>query len=92
MALLCRKHFAPELAENMLVRFIHNGRELHHDASTLQACNIRDGAVIHALLTRAHREEQPDPEQVRGMGAEVVQGVETAQEGEKGRGEERKKG
>ena len=53
-----RKHFAGELAENMLVRFIFNGRELRHDASTLQSCNITDGSVIHCLLTRAAQQEE----------------------------------
>ena len=53
-----RKHFAGELAENMLVRFIFNGRELRHDASTLQSCNITDGSVIHCLLTRGAQPEE----------------------------------
>ena len=60
-----RKHFAGELAENMLVRFIFNGRELRHDASTLQSCNITDGSVIHCLLTRAAQQEENTEQQQR---------------------------
>ena len=58
-----RKHFAGELAENMLVRFIFNGRELRHDASTLQSCNITDGSVIHCLLTRGAQQEENTEQQ-----------------------------
>ena len=62
-----RKHFAGELAENMLVRFIFNGRELRHDASTLQSCNITDGSVIHCLLTRAAQQEENTEQQQQVM-------------------------
>ena len=62
-----RKHFAGELAENMLVRFIYNGRELRHDASTLQSCNITDGSVIHCLLTRGAQPEENSNQQGQVM-------------------------
>lgn len=50
-----RAHFAPELGENKLVRFIFNGQDLRNDTLTLQAYNIIDNSVIHCLITQANR-------------------------------------
>ena len=59
-----RRHFAAELAENFIVRFIFNGQELRHDA-TLQSYNVQDNSVIHCLLSNQnnHSPRRDDQEQ-----------------------------
>lgn len=43
-------HFADDLANNKLIRFIYQGRELQ-DRETLRTCNIRDQTTIHCQIT-----------------------------------------
>lgn len=45
-----QSHFASELANNQMVRFIYQGRELQ-DRETLRTCNIRDQTVIHCQIS-----------------------------------------
>ena len=42
----------------MLVRLIHNGRELRPDTSSLAAYNVDDLSVVHCLVTRSTRNAQ----------------------------------
>jgi transmembrane and ubiquitin-like domain-containing protein len=49
-----RLYFASELANNQIVRFIYQGRELQ-DRETIRTCNIRDQTIIHCQIsTRRH--------------------------------------
>jgi len=49
-----RLYFTDELANNKLVRFIYQGRELQ-DSETLRRYNIRDQTIIHCQIsTRRH--------------------------------------
>ncbi|KAH3699252.1 transmembrane and ubiquitin-like domain-containing protein 1 [Dreissena polymorpha] len=52
-----RRHFAAELEELKLVRFIFNGRDLRDDSSTLESCSINDNSVVHCLVTQQRRNE-----------------------------------
>ncbi|CAF1631245.1 unnamed protein product [Adineta ricciae] len=45
-----RLHFLDELANNKIVRFIYQGRELQ-DSETLRSYNIRDQTVIHCQIS-----------------------------------------
>lgn len=57
-----RSHFATELADNSIVRFIASGKELRDDASTLRSLQLgRTGAVIHCLVT-PQRTVPPPPD------------------------------
>jgi len=47
-----RIHFEGELAEDMVVRFISNGRELHQESQTLAFYNIVDKCVVHCLFSK----------------------------------------
>lgn len=47
-----RVHFDGELAEDMVVRFICNGHELHQESQTLAFYNIGDKCVIHCLFSK----------------------------------------
>ena len=44
------------MAENKLVRFIFNGRDLRNDTETLQSNNVQDNSVLHCLVTSMERE------------------------------------
>ncbi|CAF3740348.1 unnamed protein product [Rotaria sp. Silwood1] len=49
-----RLYFADELANNKIIRFIYQGRELQ-DNETLYTCNIHDETIIHCQIsTRRH--------------------------------------
>ena len=48
--LLFRLHFSEELANNKIIRFIHQGRELQ-DSETLRNYQIRDQTVIHCHIS-----------------------------------------
>ncbi|XP_041371716.1 transmembrane and ubiquitin-like domain-containing protein 1 [Gigantopelta aegis] len=50
-----RAHFASELANNKLVRFIFNGQDLRNDGYTLQSYNIVDNSVVHCLVTQTQQ-------------------------------------
>ncbi|CAF3802952.1 unnamed protein product [Rotaria sp. Silwood1] len=51
---LFRLHFADELSNNKMIRFIYQGRELQ-DRETLRTYNIRDQTTIHCQIsTRRH--------------------------------------
>lgn len=49
-----RANFSTELGQDLLVRLIHNGRELQHD-KTLSSYNIEDLSTIHCLVTPSNR-------------------------------------
>ena len=52
--LICRSHFASELASNFVVRFIAGGQELKDETSSLRSHRISfSGAVLHCLVTPA---------------------------------------
>ena len=59
-----RRHFASELARNLVVRFIAGGQELKDEASTLRSHRISvSGAVLHCLVTPARAASPPADEQ-----------------------------
>lgn len=43
-------YFADELANDKIVRFIYQGRELH-DRETVKTCNIREQTIIHCQIS-----------------------------------------
>jgi len=47
-----RNHFNEELADDMVVRFINNGHELHQESQSLAFYNIADKSVIHCLFSK----------------------------------------
>ncbi|UJR15090.1 hypothetical protein I4U23_002057 [Adineta vaga] len=55
-----RLYFADELANNKLIRFIYQGRELQ-DSETLRKYNIRDQTVIHCQISP---QRLPTPNQI----------------------------
>lgn len=57
MKFLFRLHFADDLANNKLIRFIYQGRELQ-DRETLRTCNIRDQTTIHCQITTRRNESR----------------------------------
>ena len=58
--MICRSHFASELASNLVVRFIAGGQELKDETSTLRSHHIAfSGAVLHCLVTPARATTPP---------------------------------
>lgn len=58
-----RDHFASELSQNKLVRFIFNGQDLRNDSNTLQNYNIGNNSVVHCLITQVNQQAPtPRPE------------------------------
>lgn len=54
-----RDHFAAELSQNKLVRFIFNGQDLRNDSNTLQNYNIGNNSVVHCLITQVNQQAPP---------------------------------
>lgn len=54
-----RDHFAVELSQNKLVRFIFNGQDLRNDSNTLQNYNIGNNSVVHCLITQVNQQAPP---------------------------------
>lgn len=54
-----RDHFATELSQNKLVRFIFNGQDLRNDSNTLQNYNIGNNSVVHCLITQVNQQAPP---------------------------------
>ncbi len=50
-----RLYFADELANNKMIRFIYQGRELQ-DRETLRTYNIRDQTIIHCQISTRRNE------------------------------------
>lgn len=48
-----RRHFAPELAGQRLVRLIYNGGQLRDDNARLSSCGLSDGCVVHVHISTA---------------------------------------
>lgn len=48
-----RRHFAPELAGQRLVRLIYNGGQLRDDSASLSSCGLSDGCVVHVHVSTA---------------------------------------
>ncbi|CAN7949090.1 unnamed protein product [Ixodes hexagonus] len=48
-----RRYFAPELADQRLVRLIFNGGQLRDDNATLSSCGLCDGCVVHVHISMA---------------------------------------
>uniref|UniRef100_A0A131Y8N4 Putative transmembrane and ubiquitin-like domain-containing protein 2 n=1 Tax=Ixodes ricinus TaxID=34613 RepID=A0A131Y8N4_IXORI len=46
-----RRHFAPELADQRLVRLIFNGGQLREDGATLSSCGLCEGCVVHVHIS-----------------------------------------
>lgn len=46
-----RRHFAPELADQRLVRLIFNGGQLRDDGATLSSCGLCEGCVVHVHIS-----------------------------------------
>ena len=53
-----REHFASEIADNMNVRLIFNGRELREEESTLISHRVVDMSVLHCFTTQNTRQSQ----------------------------------
>lgn len=48
-----RRYFAPELADQRLVRLIFNGGQLRDDNATLSSCGLCEGCVVHVHISTA---------------------------------------
>lgn len=61
-----RDHFATELSQNKLVRFIFNGQDLRNDSNTLQNYNIGNNSVVHCLITQVNQQAPPPRQENQG--------------------------
>lgn len=61
-----RDHFATELSQNKLVRFIFNGQDLRNDSNTLQNYNIGNNSVVHCLITQVNKQAPPPRQENQG--------------------------
>lgn len=61
-----RDHFATELSQNKLVRFIFNGQDLRNDSNTLQNYNIGNNSVVHCLITQVNHQAPPPRQENQG--------------------------
>uniref|UniRef100_A0A8W8NHP0 Ubiquitin-like domain-containing protein n=1 Tax=Magallana gigas TaxID=29159 RepID=A0A8W8NHP0_MAGGI len=62
-----RDHFATELSQNKLVRFIFNGQDLRNDSNTLQNYNIGNNSVVHCLITQVNQQAPPPRQENPGQ-------------------------